>query len=419
MLERLEGVVRAQGVTGEQSTVVALLVLIAGVLILAIAADWLIRRQLTRVSARIVSRTQGRWDDQLLEAGLFTRLAHFAPAIVVYSFAGNFGPAQEWIERLTLVYMIAVTALVADSSLKAGLSIYQTTEGSRERPIQGWVQVANVLVYLIAAIVIVSLLLDREPWALLTGIGALSAVVLLVFRDSILGFVASIQLSSNDMVRRGDWIEMPSHGADGTVLEISLYTVKVQNWDMTICTIPTQALITDSFKNWRGMEESTGRRIKRAIHIDISTIRLCSEEMLERFEHFDLIGDYVRSKRQELADYNREQGVDDSQLVNGRRLTNVGTLRAYIEAYLRSHPKIHQGMTFLVRQLAPSSDGLPIEIYVFSSDQAWANYEAIQSDIFDHVLAVAPEFGLRIHQSPSGHELIRAAREMGGSAGAD
>ena len=419
MLEWLEGVVRAQGVTGEHSTAVSLLVLITGVVILGVATDWLIRRLLTRLSARISSRTEGHWDDELVEAGLFNRLAHFAPAVVVFTFAGSFGPAHEWIERLTLVYMIAISTLVVDSSLKASLKIYQKTEGSRERPIQGWIQVANVLVYLIAAIVIVSLLLDREPWALLTGIGALSAVILLVFRDSILGFVASIQLSSNDMVRRGDWIEMPSHGADGTVLEISLYTVKVQNWDMTICTIPTQALITDSFKNWRGMEESTGRRIKRAIHIDISTIRLCSEEMLERFEHFDLIGDYVRSKRQELADYNREQGVNDSQLVNGRRLTNVGTLRAYIEAYLRAHPKIHQGMTFLVRQLAPSSDGLPIEIYVFSSDQVWANYEAIQSDIFDHVLAVAPEFGLRIHQSPSGHELIRAAREMGDGAGAD
>ena len=413
MLEWLERLAGSYGIAGDAGSLLALGVAIAGVLILAVATDWLVRHQLVRLAARIISRTHGRWDDRLLQEGVFKSLAHLAPAIVIYAFASAFGPAREWIERLAFVYMIAISAVVVNSALKVALAIYQESEGSRGRPIQGWIQLVSILVYILAAIGMFSVLLNREPWGLLTGLGALSAVLLLVFRDSILGFVASVQLSNNNMVRRGDWISMPSHGADGSVIEVSLYTVKVQNWDMTISTIPTQALITNSFKNWRGMEESEGRRIKRAVYIDISTIRLCSDEMLERFEHFDLIGDYVRSKRQELVDYNRERDVDGSQLVNGRRLTNVGTFRAYIEAYLRGHPKIHQGMTFLVRQLAPGTDGLPIEIYVFSSDQAWANYEGIQSDIFDHVLAVAPEFGLRIHQRPSGHELRGAAREMG------
>lgn len=412
MLEQLEALVRSYVVSGDAATGLSLAILILGVLVLAFAADWLIRKQLARLAARVVARTSNPWDNRLLQDGLLSRLAHFAPAIVIYISASAFGAAQEWIERLAIVYMIAVSARVVNSVLFTVLSIYQESEGSRERPIQGWIQVGNIAVYAVAAIVIVSVVLDREPWGLLTGLGALSAVLLLVFRDAILGFVASISLSSNDMVRRGDWIEMPSHGADGDVIEVSLYTVKVQNFDNTITTIPTQALITNSFKNWRGMAESAGRRIKRAIHIDISTIRLCTDEMLERFESFDLIGDYLRSKRKELADYNREQGVDESQLVNGRRLTNVGTFRAYIVAYLRQHPMIHNGLTLLVRQLAPGSTGLPIEIYVFSSDKDWTNYEGIQSDIFDHLLAVAPEFGLRVYQSPSGHDLVGAAREM-------
>jgi miniconductance mechanosensitive channel len=232
----------------------------------------------------------------------------------------------------------------------------------------------------------------------------MTAVLLLIFKDAILGLVAGIQLTANKMIAVGDWIEMPKYGADGDVLDLTLTTVKVQNWDKTITTIPTYALISDAFKNWRGMQESGGRRIKRSIAIDMNSIKFCDEEMLERFRKIQYISEHIERKRKELQEHNRLLKVDDSSLANGRRLTNVGTFRAYIQAYLKNHPAIHQNMTFLVRQLAPSDHGLPIEIYVFSSDTAWVTYEAIQADIFDHLLAVLPEFDLRVFQSPAGHD---------------
>jgi miniconductance mechanosensitive channel len=244
---------------------------------------------------------------------------------------------------------------------------------------------------------------------LLGGMGAMTAVLMLVFKDPILGFVAGIQLTSNRLLAVGDWIEMPKYGADGSVIEVALTTVKVQNWDMTITTIPTYALISDSFKNWQGMAESGGRRIKRAVYIDLQTIRFCTEEMLERFRKIQYIAAYICEKQTELDEYNRQHGVDQVTLANGRRLTNIGTFRAYVIAYLRHHPMINQNMTFLVRQLAPTSRGLPLEIYVFSKEKRWVNYEAIQADIFDHILAVAPEFDLRVFQEPSGNDLAHLA----------
>jgi len=242
----------------------------------------------------------------------------------------------------------------------------------------------------------------------------MTAVILLIFRDTILSFVASLQISSNDLVRVGDWIESPTFGADGSVLDIALHTVTVQNWDKTFTIIPTHKLIDESFKNWRGMQLSGGRRIKRAVYIDISSIRFCDADMVERFKRMHLITEYVQRKQEELKRHNQEHNIDESVLVNGRRMTNVGTFRAYIDAYLKNHPLIHKDMTFLVRQLAPGPTGLPIEIYVFTTDTAWANYEAIQSDIFDHILAVVPQFDLRVFQEPTGQDfkqLVAAGQE--------
>ena len=410
MSEWLQQWLGGYGLGETLAVVVAHMLLIVAVVLVSWAAAAASRRVLLRVGSHLIQRSRIRWDDALLEAGLFHRLAQFAPAVVIYLFASAFGEFRVWIERLALLYMLTVGVRAVDALFGAGLRIYQAREISREKPIQGYVQLARLALYLIGTIFFVATLLQRDPWGLLTGLGAMSAVLLLVFRDSILGFVASVQLASNDMVRRGDWIEMPQYGADGDVIEVSLHTVKVRNWDKTVSTIPTHALINDSFKNWRGMAESGGRRIKRAVHIDISTIQLCDDEMLRRFEKFELIHDYVRSKRAEIESYNRERGLDTSQLINVRRLTNVGTFRAYVVEYLRQHPKIHSNMTFLVRQLAPTELGLPIEIYVFSNDQVWANYEAIQADIFDHILAVVPQFDLRVYQSPSAGDLLAAAR---------
>ena len=253
-----------------------------------------------------------------------------------------------------------------------------------------------------AAIVAIAALFDRSPWALLGGLGALTAVLMLVFKDSILGLVASIQISTQDLVRHGDWIEVPKFGADGDVIDISLNTVRVQNWDKTITTIPTYALISESFKNWRGMSDSGGRRIKRAVRIDMNSIRFLSEEDFSKLTEVQSLAPYLQGKREELLRWNQEKGTDDASLVNGRRLTNIGTFRAYLDCWLRQQPATHKDMTFLVRHLAPDEFGLPVQIYLFSSEQRWAQYEAILADIFDHILAVLPEFDLRVYQRPTG-----------------
>jgi miniconductance mechanosensitive channel len=271
-------------------------------------------------------------------------------------------------------------------------------------PVRSFAQVLRIILAIFTGIAVLSLVLGRNPFVLLTGLGAMTAVLMLIFKDAILGLVAGVQLSANRMVSLGDWIEMPKYGADGDVIDVALTTVKVQNWDKTITTIPTYALISESFKNWRGMSESGGRRIKRAVQIDIASIRFCDDDMLARYARIQHVSKYLADKQDELTRWNADHGVDASSAANGRRLTNVGTFRAYVVAYLRHHPLIHQDMTFLVRQLAPTAEGLPIEIYVFSRDQRWSYYEDLQADIFDHVLAVAREFDLRVFQRPAGSD---------------
>jgi miniconductance mechanosensitive channel len=313
---------------------------------------------------------------------------------------------------LAIIYVAFVGLRAFTSFLNAINDIYLKYPISRERPITPYIQVIKIVAYVMLGVFLIGTLMDKSPWALITGLGAMSAIILLIFRDSILGFVAGMQLTFNDMVRRGDWIEMPKYGADGDVIDVTLNTVKVRNWDKTITMIPTYALVSDSFKNWRGMQESGGRRIKRPINIDMNSIKFCTEEMIERFSKIQYISEYIRNKKTELAEYNEVNKFDTSMLVNGRHMTNVGTFRAYIQAYLRNHPKIRQDMTFLIRQLKPTEHGLPIEIYVFSNDIVWANYESIQADIFDHILAVIQEFDLRVFQRPSGRDFNHLAQGL-------
>jgi miniconductance mechanosensitive channel len=300
------------------------------------------------------------------------------------------------------IYFIIVVLLVLDALINFFHSVYQRFDVSGEIPLKGFAQVLKIVMVCAGVIIILSILLDQSPVYLLSGLGAMTAVLMLIFKDPILGFAAGIQLISNRMLRPGDWIEMPKYGADGDVMDITLTTVKVRNFDKTITTIPTYALINDSFKNWRGMEESSGRRIKRAIYIDMNTIRFCTPEMLGRFSDIRYIAEYMQRKKQEVETTNAELGIGPDNGINARRLTNIGTYRAYIHAYLRNHPMINTDMTFLVRQLAPTQHGLPLEIYVFCKDKVWANYEAIQSDVFDHLLAIAGEFDLKVYQYPSG-----------------
>lgn len=396
---------------GLSETAAAYLIDSLELLLLAAAAylaGTIIKRVLLKFVTQFARRTRSDWDDVLIQRKLFHRIAQFAPPILIWRLAPTVFQSEaavEFARRSMEIYMLLVGLLVADSLLSSVNDIYQRFEVSRRIPILGYLQVVKIVVTVAVIIVAVSIVIDKSPLLLLSGLGALTAVILLIFKDSILGLVAGIQLVANDMVRPGDWIEMPKYGADGDVIEITLNTVKVQNWDKTITTIPTYTLISDSFKNWRGMSESGGRRIKRAVYLDVNSIRFCTPEMIEKFSRVQVLKDYIERKQAELREYNQTHGIDESVLVNGRRMTNVGTFRAYVVEYLRRHPKIHQDMTFLVRHLEPSEKGLPLEIYVFSNDQAWANYEAIQADIFDHIFAALPEFGLRPFQNPTGSDI--------------
>ena len=396
----------SQSASGHATLILAQCIGIGLVLVLAWVVNWVAKKVILRAVHHTAQRTRAQWDDQFVKHKVFTRLSHLAPSTVIYLLAplasmGNTSLCAG-LRMGAFIYMALVGWFVVDAFFNALTSIYNSFEFAKRIPIRSFVQVAKILLALTGVIVVLSILLKKDPSRLLTGMGAMTAILLLVFKDSILGLVAGIQLSSNNMIHLGDWIEMGKYGADGDVIDISLTTIKVQNWDKTISTIPAYALISDSFKNWRGMSESRGRRIKRNITIDMNTIRFCDEAMLEKFKKFQYIKEYIEQKQKELASWNADQKVDASELVNGRRLTNVGTFRAYLLAYLRHHPKIHEDMTFLVRHLEPTALGLPIQIYVFSNDQVWANYEAIQADIFDHILAILPEFDLRVYQQPSG-----------------
>jgi miniconductance mechanosensitive channel len=309
------------------------------------------------------------------------------------------------LRRLIVCGFVLVAAGSITALLNAINDIYRQLHGKSGKTIRGYIDAARIIVYALAVIFLISIVTDRSPWGLISVMGGLTAVILLVFRDSILGFIASIQLTGMDLVRVGDWIEMPSFDADGDVIEISIHSVRVRNWDKTITTIPTYALVSKSFKNWRGMSESGGRRIKRSLNLDMTSIRFVDDDELNKLAEIQLISGYIQEKQREIEAYNREQNVDPSMIINGRRQTNAGIFRAYTIAYLQQNPKIHPNMTFLVRQLEPGPEGLPLQIYVFSKDQAWAKYEAIQADIFDHLIAALPQFDLRIFQQPSGYDL--------------
>jgi miniconductance mechanosensitive channel len=380
---------------------------------------FVVRALLVRASHRLAETTTTHWDDELVAAGVFARLAHIAPAFVVYYGVGFFPDLpevlSEGIRRLAIAVMIVGGALGTSSFLQAADAIYNSHPEYRERPIKGYLQVVSIAVYLLAGLLVLAALMNKSPWIFLSGIGAMTAVVLLIFRDTILSLVASVQIASNDLIRVGDWIEMPDLGADGDVIEVALHTVKVQNWDKTITTIPTHRLISDSFKNWRGMSRAGARRIKRSVNVDLETVRFLDEEEIDRFAGWALLSDYIREKREEIARANEQAAVDPAVPENLRRLTNLGTFRAWIQATLRSHPQVHQtGQTLLVRQLAPGPQGVPIEVYCFSKETSWVEYEGIQSDLFDRILAIVPAFGLRVFQEPTGADLRRFMETRGG-----
>lgn len=414
-MEKLElifkNMLEQTGINADIANILFIAANILAIAIISILADWIAKRIILQTIKHIVQRSKVTWDDIIFERKVFNRLSHLAPAIVIYYLiAIAFPDASGWvafIQKLTYIYMVLIGIFVLDSFINALHEIYNQSPISKDRPIKGYVQVVQIFIYFFGVITILAVLLGKSPGSLLAGIGALAAVLMLVFRDSILGLVAGIQLSLNKMVKIGDWISMPSHNADGNVTEITLNTVKVKNFDMTITTIPTYALVSESFSNWRGMMDSGGRRIKRSINIDLRTVKFCSEELLNKLQKIHHLSDYIANRRNEVSDYNQSQGVDQSIMANGRRLTNIGVFRRYIEEYLKSHPQINMEMTFLIRQLKPTETGVPIEIYVFSKEQRWVQYEGIQGDIFDHLLAAVNEFELKLFQNPSGNDFAQ------------
>jgi len=376
-------------------------------IILAILADFIVKRIIISSISRLAKRSKNDWDDAFVKQKVFNRLAHLAPALIIYYALQYIFDATDLVRflgNLTQTYMILMVLLVIDSVLNAFHEIYIKLPISKGRNIKGFIQVVKIIFYFLAIILIISAFSEEPPRSLMAGLGAMAAVLLLVFKDTILGFVASIQLSANNMVNVGDWISMPKYNADGDVIDISLNTVKVQNWDKTIATIPTYALVSESFNNWKGMEESGGRRIKRSINIDMNSVTFLSPEQIEKLGNFHLLKDYINDKQKEIAEFNKSLKLEEGTVTNGRKMTNLGTFRKYMEEYLHHHPLISNEMTFLVRHLQPTDKGLPVEIYVFSKDQAWANYEAIQADIFDHTLAILPEFDLNVFQNPTGSD---------------
>jgi len=392
--------------TGENLSV---LLDLGKILALAIVAYMLLRLLAVPAIAAVAKRTRTNWDETFVERGTFNRLAALIPGVLVHVLAAAWLPEDSsfWlVVRLTAQLWIMFFGLLVVYAILDSLSdIYNGMPFAKHMPIRSFVQVIKLTVFLLSLIVALAAILGESPTIMITGLGTMTAVLMLVFKDPILGFVAGITLSANRMLAVGDWMEMPKYNADGDVIDVTLTTVKVRNWDQTITTIPTYALISDSFKNWRGMQEAGGRRICRSVFIDMHSIRFLSQEDTARLCRAQLLSPYIREKLAEIEQYNHQQGIDPDSPISARRLTNVGTFRAYLDAYIKSHPGIHQNMISMIRQLQPTEKGLPIQVYAFTKDTAWVAHEGVQADIFDHILAVVEEFGLRVHQFPSGTDV--------------
>lgn len=383
--------------------------------ILCMIADRLARIIMVRVVTTLARKSKTEWDDILVEKKFFSAVAHLAPVllieVLVPLFFKGFPTFVDYVIRANDVYLIAVVLTMVNRFLNAAQLILSRMDLFKDKPLESYFQLTKIVIGIIAGVLMLSVLVSKSPIYFFSAFGAMTAVILFVFKDTILGFIASIQLSANDMIRVGDWVQMDKYGADGDVLEINLTTVKVKNWDKTISTVPTYSFISDSFKNWRGMQETGARRIARSIYINIGSVRFSTPEMIERFKNIHIISQYIADKEVEIANYNKEHKIDTSQVSNGRRMTNLGTFRAYAKRYLERHPKVDKTQTIIVRQLEPNEKGVPIQIYCFSSDIAWENYEAVQSDIMDHLLSVVPQFDLQVFQNPSGSDFRKLQGE--------
>ena len=400
LIEKLE----LLGINENWSSYIAEISILIGLLIISYIAYYITWKVVRSILIPLFKRSKNQFDDLLVKHRFFRRLSLLVPAMILFNFSTStlihFPFLEAFIVNSIEIFFVVIVILIFSSILSTINDYYDRFSFSKDHPIKGVVQIVKILSYIIGILVIVGNLFEKDLSSLLLSLGTLSAVMMLIFKDPILGFVGGLQLIFNKMVSIGDWISMPKYGADGNILEINLTTVKVQNWDKTIVTIPTYSLISESFQNWKGMENSGGRRIKRHINIDMDSVHFCSPEMLEGLKQMHLIKDYVTAKQKEIEDFNSKLKIDPSIVGNGRRQTNIGIFREYLKRYLDTLKEINKEMTFMVRQLQPSEKGIPIEIYVFTKTTEWIEYEGVQADIFDHVLAVVPEFGLKIYQFP-------------------
>ena len=368
--------------------------------------NFVTRKFIFRGIQKFIKNSQNDWDDILIEKKVFNSLSTLVPLFLIQYLSvpllSNFTWLIPFVHVAVRVSLVLVITSVLMKALKALEEVSKKIPSFKDKPIVSYIQLASIMIYVVAAILIIATILDKDPLALLGALGALTAVLMLVFKDTILGLVASIQISSNDMVRVGDWVSMPKYGTDGDVLAITLNTVKIQNWDKTISTIPTYAFISDSFKNWRGMTDSKGRRIKRSLNIDMTSIKFCTDEEITQYKGVEMLKDYIEARQNEITTYNEANGHDKSALVNGRNLTNIGLFREYAHQYLSANDNLRADLTLMVRQLEPTENGLPIEVYCFSNNIQWVEYERIQADIFDHLLSSLPNFNLEIFQNPTG-----------------
>ncbi|TCK69324.1 miniconductance mechanosensitive channel [Winogradskyella wandonensis] len=390
------------GISENVAKYLNMLALLLALLILAFVIDFITKRVLWRISSGIAKRTKTNFDDILIANKLPRNVAHIIPLIILIDFVpqvfSDFDLVEVIIEKTLKVVAILLTLRILRSLLHSIRDYLKTLPQYKDKPIYSYIQVFMIFMWVLAIFAIFAIITGISFWEFFAGIGTASAIIILVFRDTILGFVASIQVTVNDMVRIGDWITFDKYGADGDVIEITLATVKVQNWDKTITTIPTYGLISDSFKNWRGMSNSGGRRIKRSVIIKASTIKFLTDNEIERFKKIELISDYLNTRSKEILKHNEAIGADKSVLINGRNLTNFGIFRKYLQTYIENHSAINKDMTLMVRQLEQTTQGIPLEIYAFSSDQRWQNYEYIMGDIFDHVLAAVKFFDLEVYE---------------------
>ncbi|NEN23603.1 mechanosensitive ion channel [Cryomorpha ignava] len=398
------------GVDPSNTQFLKMVILVVVTVLVAIILRTLGQFFINKFIKRVVQRTSAKWDDVLMDEGVFRKLGYLVPAIYITgALPFVFTDYPGWIpaiKTLTSAYIALVIVRIFISFISATNIYFSRSERFKDKPIGSFTQLAKIIVWITGIIFVLSILIDRNPIALFGAMGAISAVLLLIFKDTILGFIASIQLTINDMVRIGDWVSVPKYGADGDVMEIYLTTIKVKNWDNTISTVPTYSFVSDSFKNWRGMQESGGRRIKRAISFKISSVQFVDDEMLERFSKIELAQPHIEKRSAEIKIYNEEKAVNtEASIVNGRRMTNLGIFRAYILNVLRHNPNINQDLVCMVRQQDPTELGVPLEVYCFSRIKSWIEYEGIQSDIFDHILATANHFDLEVFENPASSDI--------------